>query len=169
MLHLFNPHKTFTGLSCVDTRPSLCSLGMHAVYHPILCYYSNRMLLAINMLSIKCMTLSFPSHSVTAGETPDQRTEATQSLLWLGGNAVCGKGWMSRLFSGSPAAIFIHLLWMIAWERDENTVCKNTLICISNKQSMTSNDGGSQYVIHLWLTTQSKKRLPSRHAVLWMI
>lgn len=78
MFCLFNPRKTFTGLLCADTRPCLCSLGIHVVDHPILCYSSNRMLLTINM-SIKCMTLSFPSHTVTTGETPRRRTEGTQS------------------------------------------------------------------------------------------
>lgn len=81
MFYLLNPCKTFTGLSYADTLPPPCCLGMHAVYHPILCYYSDSMLLTINMLSIKCMTLTFPSHTVTAVETPCQRTEATQSLL----------------------------------------------------------------------------------------
>lgn len=60
----------------------------HAVYHPIrCCYYSNRLLLIINMLSIKCMTWVFHA---TAGETPRQRTEASQYLPWLRGNAVWG-------------------------------------------------------------------------------
>lgn len=151
MFYLFNPCKIFTGLSCADNLPTLCCLGMHAVYHPILCYLSNRMLLTINMLTIKCMTLTFPSHSVTAGETPRQRTEATQSLLWLRGNVVwrfvekaeCQGHSVTRL---QPC---LHVFWeTVTWFPEKHWYA---LDMNSDQAFQLLMMGGLQFVARPWL------------------
>lgn len=179
MFYLFNPSKTFTGLSCVDTQPSLCSFGMHAVYHPIPCYYSNRMLLTINM-SIKCMTLSFPSHSVTAGETPRQRTEATQSLPWLGGNAVwrfveeaeCQGYLVARL---QPCLYVFCVMVKLFQEKEVKRLLslKKAPMCIYLKSSsqrplMMVGLRYTVWPVFCWLQSHNR-RIPGRHAVFWMI